>query len=246
MKNLLTLTALVLFGLTTVSIQADTILINFNGNTTTNVITGSPTWNNILGQAGTTSNLLDVSNTATNIGVTLPSGSTGNAGPYEFPSGGFTFAGGQSNGTGTVASEFYPQAAGGLVYVNGTSLNITLTGLDNSGATDYAFTFVSSHNSTAVFTYSISGATVTPPTQSFTDSGTLTSANFVTFTNIIPTSTTLTLTITGSVGTSNSYLHALQIDTAAVAPEPSTIALAIIGGLGLFFVALRRRQQAQI
>lgn len=46
--------------------------------------------------------------------------------------------------------------------------------------------------------------------------------------------------------TSNyAYLNTIEIDT-ITAPEPSTVALTLVGALGLFVVMLRRRQRAQI
>lgn len=242
--SVLALTGVLLIGIT--SAQATTVLLNFNGGAAIGFSTG------VLGD-GNTWNTYNPTQQTSNTFTFGPIGtlvtSTGGATTITFSgstsSGNYGYSGSPATPTGTVngSPETYPsQSIGSYMYTGLTGPTIyTFSGLDLSGNTAYTFTFLSSkgvsdpHSNTFSFAGTNSGSV------------TLDSANntsLATVSSIIPSSGTITLTVTNNQyalsGVSGGYLNFIQIDTVTI-PEPSTVALAVIGGLGLFFIALRRR-----
>lgn len=254
--NLLVLAGVFLVGLT--SAHANTVLICFSGSAT-----GDPnTWNvvNPPGSGGLVVGLLDSTNVGSGITMTESPG-TAATGTANF---GTTFGSNGGNGytlSGTTPIVF-PAPAGTLLgsevagcwYLGGgSSATLTFTGLDTTGATTYTFSFLSARGNSSTTTgrladFKFTGATTVD--LGVIDSGTSSGTGN---TNVYSASLkadgtgTIVLTVDATMATAGfgGYLNAMEI-TSSIVPEPSTIALAILGGLGLFVVVLRRRSQAQV
>lgn len=221
---------LVLAGVTSLALSsatASTILIDFgpsSGNTSGN-------WNNsnLTGAGTVSSNLIDSTGALTgyafaitSVGTTMSIGSSG-----------------LSGGVG-----IYPNSATIDYQAEnpGSNVVMTLSGLSQGIA--YTFTYLSSRQGSPAGTYTTeldfqgAGALVQTNVDSTANSTLITSGPI--FAN---SSGNIVITQFSPANHSFSYLNVLQIDSV---PEPSTVALAILGGLGLFVVVLRRRQNAAI
>lgn len=166
---------------------------------------------------------------------------------------GFTLSSANGYG-GTALNGLYPTGNTGsgnfpFIYLagnSGTTGSITINGLDPSKS--YTFDFLASRLITTgqrLGTYSFVGAN--SGTTGLIDLGStdgLGNPTIQVVSGITPTAGGV-ITLNDLSGSSNGGgIAFLQIFESV--PEPSTVALAIIGGLGLFFVVLRRRHQAQI
>lgn len=207
---------------------------------------------NIMGSAssnGTSLPLLDSTGNFSSVIITTPPGNVaaGPTNPFT------TWGSNGGNGyTGTALNGIIPTAAQTDVWYlgDGTSSTMTFTGLDPNMS--YTFTFLASRGNGSTSTgrlgdYTFAGTNSV--TLTGIDAGSSSSTGpttFYTASNIIPVGDTITLTVAayGTV-TYGGYLNFMEITGVAI-PEPSTVALAILGGLGLFVVVLRRRRQAQI
>jgi hypothetical protein len=241
------LAGVLLLGFT--SARAETILIDFGnaapgGTTYVDNFAGTNTgfeWNNITAVSTTVPSLVDTTNTAT--GISFATGPWTNGGS----------TGGTTGGNGSPVGIYPTVAVEDYFFFNnasGLTDTMTLTGLNN--AYSYTFTWLSSKNVgfatnaggralTILATGSNSGSATEAAAIQATGAPNLTPT---TISGIDPLAGTITLLASNNNG-DFAYLNVLEIDVVAT-PEPSTVALAIIGGLGLFVVVLRRRQLSNI
>lgn len=243
--SLLALAGVLLLG--AASAQAQTYLIDFGdpSDTTASPDVNGNYWTNISGfnQANlipSTSLITTTGNTTT--GVSINSGTT---------TWGFNIGGTGYTGTAITGPLGVSTAYNDIMFIgtSGTASTgqLILTGLNTSAS--YTFTFISARSATGaarnidlnfVGSNSVDSGVINAITPDGLGNGTL---NVV---SGVHPDLTGTITINASfTGSTAGYLDALEIQT-VIAPEPSTVALSIIGGLGLFFVVLRRRRSAQI
>lgn len=223
--------ALLLLG--SVGARANIILIDLGPSTGTGTVgpTASPDtngnyWNNLT-VINTTSplSLVDTTNASTGISI---DGSGWN-GPG---------TSGLSTGTGiypaTATNDYFYIPAGRTTDV------LTLSGMDPSKL--YTFTFLSSRNATGNGPLTLTFTGLNGATVSGTDPNAVGGvANSTPFTTgaLAPTASGIITVVGTTDGTDQADFNVLEID---VVPEPSTVALALVGGLGLLFAALRRKQ----
>jgi len=236
--------------------KASTVLIDFGNFSNATGTQGSGTifWNNYNG--GNPAN--NSTNTVINSGYSVSLVDTSNAAFGALTANDSNFFDGNNTGAAGPIGNFPGTATSDYILLNQNGASglftgsLTLSGLDPTGATSYTFTFLSSRGP--------AGGTPRDTDVTFTgansgDSGVIVSnpgsvANTTptTVSGIIPNgSGNIIISVNNAPNnTFGGYLNAMQIDTVSTLPEPSTIALSVLGGLGLFFVVLRRRQQAQV
>jgi len=195
-------------------------------------------WNNVA-PATTVNSLVDTGNNAFGT-LTFGTGgtnvwlSTGNPG----------FSGAIGNFPSTATGDFM------FIDQTYTSATFTLTGLDTTGTISYSFKWLSSRatqdGTGRPLTLTFTGANSGFATENATNAGdALGNSTFQTVSGIFADNTG-TITVVGTNSPTHfAYLNAIQIDATAGVPEPTTIALSILGGLGLFVVVVRRRQLAK-
>lgn len=266
---LLTMAGILFLGYT--SAQAQTLLIEFGAATVTD--TNSYTWN-VLGTATNAGlngiTLKDITgSTAAGITLTTPAGTaaTGTA------NSGTTFGTGSGNGytgSGTTPIVFPLETVPVSALTNdwymggGQISTLTFGGLDTTGTVLYTFSFTSARGSSNTLvnrtgTFTFTGASTTALTidaganGGVTANGTAANGNatvysvslFADATGHIVITDDATAAFKGTGAGFGGYLNAMEV-SGAVVPEPSTVALAIIGGLGLFTLVIRRRKLAHI
>jgi len=235
---LLVLVGILFIGFTPV--KADTVLIDF-GSSSNQTTVGGTSWNNITTPGVGTSSLVDTT------GASFGSLTIDTA-----------FAGVSTTGYAGGAIGIFPSSAtSDDFYIGsapGSSATMTLSGLDTSGNTTYTFTFLTSKAAASDDgggTRQIGLTFGSAPTvdQIGTDPNPTVAtgnANLVTVSNVAQDGSGNILITVTNPGNYFAYLNVLQIDAVSSTPEPSTIALSILGGLGLFVVVVRRRQLAQV
>lgn len=129
------------------------------------------------------------------------------------------------------------------------SSTFTLSGLDTTGTVSYSFTFLSSRSNAGggprtvdlTFTGANSGDSGSITANSDQPNG---NATLTTVSGIFATSGGI-ITITASNSTANTfaYLNLMEINST---PEPSTVVLSIMGGLGLLFLKIYRHRRSQV
>jgi len=239
------------------SARANTILLNFlldninsdfiggsaiGQDTTTGHTLSNAWWNNIIVAQPPSTSLVDSTDTSTGITLTLSGSFTGNR----------SNANAGYSGSNPALTGVYPAAS----YLDEFFLNaassgtITLSGLNPS--TTYNFTFLSARGNgqTAAgrigdFTFSGANTVQVLGVDAITSDGfgnsTLQHAN-----GVVPTAGGTITILDSSANATQSfggYLNFLQVDSV---PEPSSVALLMLGGLGLWVMVIRRRQLARI
>lgn len=236
--------------------RAGLILVDFGADGSSNFINGQPdqrtagNWNNYSGPgtAGDALNNLIDNGTGLGTGINMTIGGTGFQ-PItpSYPENTFTVTGGYT----TPGGVFYPGTATEDDYfyntgTAGSSPNLVISGLDPSKI--YTFTFygsrASSDNRTTLYTVTnTNNSALFGTVQQNAGAASPVSASVGGVTGT--TSATINMSLVTPSSNTFGYIAVLEIDYVS-APEPSTVALAMIGGLGLFFVVLRRRKLARI
>ena len=188
-----------------------------------------------VGQVLTPSDAIDITGASTGIGLTI-TGVNGNPA--------FNHVGPNFDGTVAptgAAAIFHPNATRDSLFGHSDNFNagsprpeatLTFTGLDGSGATVYDFTFFASRMGVGDVRdteYSVAGANSGVAILNASNN----TSNVAIVSDIAPTASgeiviTVSAPLTNTNGSKFFYLGALQMESSAVIPEPTTACLALI------------------